>query len=127
MNGFVFCNRTLGFVNAPALMQRIVRHIQQVTVAVAEYQRKRDFIYSHLVDMGYSVVKPQGAFYIFPESPLEDDVAFVKELQQQWQVLTTPGSAFGTPGYFRISYSVDDWVLKGSLSGLEKIAKKYNM
>jgi aspartate aminotransferase len=127
MNGFVFCNRTLGFVNAPALMQRVVRHLQQSTVQVAEYQRKRDFLYGHLIDLGYSVIKPQGAFYMFPESPLEDDVAFVTELQQQWQVLTTPGSAFGTPGYFRISYTCDDRTLEGSLTGFREAAEKYNM
>jgi aspartate aminotransferase len=127
IDGFIFCNRTLGFINAPALMQRIVRHLQHLTVAVGEYQRRRDFLYGHLIDMGYSVTKPQGAFYLFPISPLEDDVAFVMELQRQCQVLTTPGSAFGTPGYFRISYTVDDRTLEGSLPGLEKMAKKYNL
>jgi aspartate aminotransferase len=127
IDGFIFCNRTLGFINAPALMQRIVRHLQHLTVAVSEYQRRRDFLYGHLLDMGYSVTKPQGAFYLFPKSPLEDDVAFVMELQRQCQVLTTPGSAFGTPGYFRISYTVDDRTLEGSLPGLEKMAKKYKL
>jgi len=78
VNGLIFCNRTLGFVNAPALMQHIVRHLQQVTISVDEYQRKRDFLYDHLVKMGYSVIKPQGAFYMFPKSPLKDDVAFVR-------------------------------------------------
>jgi len=126
MNGFIFCNRTLGFVNAPALMQHVVRHLQQVTVPVAEFQQKRDFLYGHLVNMGYSVVKPQGAFYMFPKSPLEDDVAFVRELQQ-WQVLTVPGSGFGTPGHFRISYCVDDRTLEGSLAGFREVAEKFKL
>jgi len=93
VNGFIHLNRTLGFVNASALMQYIVRHLQAVTVSVAEYQQKRDFLYEHLTKMGYSMVKPQGAFYIFPKSPLEDDAAFVRELQQL-KVLTVPGRGF---------------------------------
>ena len=124
--GLIFCNRTLGFVNAPALMQHLVRHLQQVTVSVAEYQKKRDFLYDHLIEMGYSVIKPRGAFYMFPKSPLEDDVAFVRELQQ-WRVLTVPGHGFGSPGYFRISYCVDDRTLEGSLAGFQKAAKKFNL
>jgi len=126
VDGLIFCNRTLGFVNAPALMQHIVRHLQQVTVSVAEYQKKRDFLYDNLTQMGYSVAKPQGAFYMFPKSPLEDDVAFVRELQQ-WKVLTVPGRGFGTPGHFRISYCVDDRTLEGSLAGFKKVAQKFNL
>ncbi|MFC2016910.1 pyridoxal phosphate-dependent aminotransferase [Chloroflexota bacterium] len=126
VNGFIYCNRTLGYVNAPALMQHIVRHLQQVTVSVAEYQRKRDFLYDNLVNMGYSVIKPQGAFYMFPKSPMEDDIAFVRELQQ-WKVLTVPGRGFGSPGYFRISYCVDDRTLGGSLAGFQKVAQKFNL
>jgi aspartate aminotransferase len=126
IDGFVFCNRTLGFINAPALMQRIVRHLQQSTVRVDEYQRKRDFLYDNLIRMGYSLTKPQGAFYMFPKSPLEDDVAFVRELQQ-WQVLTVPGTGFGSPGHFRISYCVDDRTLEGSLAGFRKASEKYTL
>lgn len=126
VNGFVFCNRILGFVNAPALMQHLVRNLQDVTVSVAEYQRKRDFLYNHLVQMGYSVVKPQGAFYMFPKSPIADDIAFVNELRQ-WNVLVVPGSGFGTPGYFRISYCVDDRTLEGSLASFKKVAQKFSL
>jgi aspartate aminotransferase len=126
VNGFIHLNRTLGFVNASALMQHIVRHLQAVTVSVAEYQQKRDFLYDHLTKMGYSLVKPQGAFYIFPKTPLEDDVAFVRELQEL-KVLTVPGSGFGTPGYFRISYCVDDQTIEGSLSGFREIAQKFGL
>jgi len=126
VNGFIHCNRILGYVNAPALMQHVVSHLQSVTVLVTEYQRKRDFLHNHLNEMGYSVMKPQGAFYMFPKSPLEDDVALVRELQS-WRVLTVPGSGFGTPGYFRISYCVDDRTLEGSLSGFHKTAQKFNL
>jgi len=126
VNGFVFCNRILGFVNAPALMQHVVKNLQHITVSVADYQKKRDFLYDNLIDMGYSVIKPGGAFYMFPKSPLEDEVAFVNELQQ-WNVLVVPGRGFGAPGYFRISYCVNDKTLKGSLTGFKKAAKKFKL
>ena len=76
--------------------------------------------------MGYSVIKPQGAFYMFPKSPLEDDIVFVRELQQ-WKILTVPGRGFGSPSYFRISYCVDDRTLEGSLAGFQKAAQKFNL
>ena len=124
MDGFIYCNRILGFVNAPAMMQHIVRYLQDVTVSIADYQKKRDFLYSNLVEMGYSLVKPQGAFYMFPESPIPDDVAFVRALQEEL-VLAVPGVGFGGPGHFRISYCIDDRTLAGSLEGLRKTAKKF--
>ncbi len=124
--GLIHCNRILGFVNAPALMQHIVRHLQGVSVSIAEYQQKRDFLYSHLTQMGYSTTRPQGAFYMFPKSPLEDDVAFARELQE-WKVLVVPGHGFASPGYFRISYCVDDRTLEGSLAGFQKAAKKFKL
>jgi len=124
MNGFIFCNRILGFVNAPALMQHMVKHLQHVTISVADYQKKRDFLYTNLVDIGYSVVKPQGAFYMFPRSPIENEMTFIEELRQ-WNVLVVPGRGFGMPGYFRISYCVDDKTLKGSMEGFKKAAQKF--
>jgi aspartate aminotransferase len=127
ITGFVFCTRVLGFINAPAFMQNVVRNLQDVTIPVSEYQCHRDFIYSNLVKMGYKVNKPQGAFYIFPRCPIKDDVAFVHELQHDHHVLTVPGVAFGAPGYFRLVYCVDDELLEKSMPGLEKIAKKYGL
>jgi len=126
MAGFIHCNRILGFVNAPALMQNIVRNLQGVTVSIAKYQQQRDFLYTNLTGMGYSIVKPQGAFYMFPKSPLEDDVAFTREMQQL-KVLVVPGTGFATPGYFRISYCVDDRTLEGSLTGFKQAAEKYGL
>jgi len=127
ITGFVFCTRVLGFINAPAFMQNVVRHLQDVTIPVSEYQRHRDFIYGNLVEMGYTVNKPQGAFYIFPKCPIEDDVDFVHELQEEHHVLTVPGVAFGTPGYFRLVYCTDDRTLECSMPGLEALAKKYKL
>ena len=116
VDGLTFCNRILGFVNAPALMQHVVRALQGISVDVGDYQRKRDYLYGQLTEMGYSVFKPQGAFYMFPRSPIEDDVAFVEKLQK-WNVLAVPGRGFGSPGYFRISYCVEDAVLEGAMEG----------
>ncbi|MCH8745893.1 MAG: pyridoxal phosphate-dependent aminotransferase, partial [Chloroflexi bacterium] len=126
LNGLTFCNRTLGFVNAPALMQHVVQGLQGVSVDASDYQRQRDFLYSKLIELGYSVVKPQGAFYLFPKSPIEDDVAFVEALQE-WNVLTVPGRGFGTPGHFRISYCVEDRVLEGAINGFARAAEKFGL
>ena len=124
VDGLIFCNRTLGFVNAPALMQRIVKGLQSVTVDVGGYEAKRDLLYGALTGMGYSVVKPQGAFYMFPRSPIDDEVEFVAELQKR-NVLVVPGRGFGMPGYFRISYCVDDRTLQGALPGFQAAIELY--
>jgi len=116
MDGLVFCNRTLGFVNAPALIQHIVKNLQSVTIDVQQYQDKRDFMYQNLMEIGYEMPMPQGAFYMFPKSPIEDDVEFTAELQKS-NVLVVPGRGFGSPGHFRLSYCVTDETLAGSLEG----------
>ena len=123
-DGLAFCNRTLGFVNAPALMQHVVRALQGVTVDVADYQRKRDFLYSQLTEMGYDLIKPQGAFYLFPQAPGGDDLAFVGALQES-NVLTVPGRGFGTPGHFRISYCLEDSVLEGAMDGMARAIERF--
>ncbi len=122
IEGAVFCNRTLGFVNAPALMQRLVTRLQEQTVDIALYEKKRSLLYETLSEMGYRMVKPDGAFYLFPESPLEDDVEFVK-MAQKHNILLVPGSGFGAPGYFRIAYCVDIGMIEKSLPAWEKLAR----
>ena len=126
MNGLTFCNRTLGFVNAPALMQRAIAKLQRVCVDVNDYQEKGDLFYNSLTEMGYEIVKPQGAFYLFPKSPIEDDVAFVGEAQKK-NILIVPGSGFGTPGHFRIAYCVEKRVIESSLEGFRELARKYGL
>ncbi len=123
MAGMIFCNRVLGFVNAPALIQRAVKDVQDVSVDVKQYQGKRDFLYKELTRIGYTVVKPQGAFYFFPKSPLEDEVEFVRILAEK-KVLVVPGRGFGLPGYFRLSYCMPDSVIEGSISGFEEAFKE---
>tara|TARA_B110000116_G_scaffold233955_1_gene218176 strand:- start:159 stop:905 length:747 start_codon:yes stop_codon:yes gene_type:complete len=119
IDAMIFCNRTLGFVNAPALMQNIIGELQDITVDIKEYTNKRDFLYTELSNIGYEIKKPEGAFYMFPKSPLENDRDFTQLLKKQ-KVLVVPGSAFGKQGYFRISYCVTDEELKGSIRGFDK-------
>jgi aspartate aminotransferase len=126
MAGFIHCNRVLGFVNAPALAQHLVRNLQHVTVSVPQYERKRDLLYRELSAMGYEVVRPQGAFYMFPKSPVDDDVEFVRELLSLL-ILVVPGRGFGAQGHFRISYCVADKTIENSLEGFRKAAVRYGM
>ena len=123
IDGLTFCNRILGFVNAPALMQRILVKLQGVSVNVSEYKWKRDNLCRGLAEAGYSFVKPEGAFYLFPKSPIADDVKFVSILLQE-NILGVPGTGFGTPGHFRLAYCVEDRVIEGSLEGFRRAIKK---
>jgi aspartate aminotransferase len=122
--GLVLCNRCLGYVNAPGLMQRAIADLLEESVDISLYQKKRDMLYNGLLSFGYDIVKPEGTFYLFPKTPIEDDVAFVAELLKE-KILAVPGSGFGGPGHFRIAYCVSDEVIEGSLSGFEKVMNKY--
>lgn len=121
MEGAIFCNRTLGFVNAPALMQRLVAKLQHESVNVTDYREKRDLLYQNLTEMGYSMVKPDGAFYLFPRSPLADDVGFVR-IAQKHNLLLVPGAGFGAPGYFRVAYCVEIEMIRRSLHAWRALA-----
>jgi len=119
MDALILCTRILGFVNAPALMQRIVANLQHITVDVRIYQKKRDLLCRGLTRAGYHFAKPQGAFYLFVKSPIPDDVKFVQMLLQH-NILVVPGSGFGCPGYFRIAFCVDDTTIINSLDGFAR-------
>jgi aspartate aminotransferase len=121
MEGAIFCNRTLGFVNAPALMQRLVAKLQRSSVDICAYQEKRDILYHYLIEMGFRMTRPAGAFYLFPHSPFADDVEFVK-LAQKHLILVVPGSGFGAPGFFRIAYCADKEMIERSLPAWRNLA-----
>ncbi|GFO55995.1 aspartate aminotransferase [Geomonas sp. Red276] len=121
MEGAIFANRVLGFVNAPALMQRLVAGLQHESVDIAAYQQKRDLIYNELTGMGFEMVKPDGAFYFFPKSPIANDVEFVKAAQKH-RILLVPGAGFGAPGYFRIAYCVDKGMIERSFDAWRSLA-----
>jgi len=124
LGGLVMCNRTLGFVNAPAFIQRVLPRVLDVEVNVGEYQRKRDLLCDGLAACGYEFTKPEGAFYLFPKSPIADDVEFVRALQKK-NILTVPGSGFGAPGYFRIAYCVEDKTILASLKGFGEVIRQF--
>lgn len=125
LDALTFSLRTLGFVNAPAILQRAVAAVQDATVDIDVYRKKRDMLYGALTDIGYECVEPDGAFYVFPKSPIPDDTEFVRQLQQEL-VLVVPGVGFGTPGFFRASYCVDDWVIEGAIEGFKKAFDQAN-
>lgn len=113
--GLIFSNRILGYVNAPAFMQRVVAKLEQLSIDITPYKRRRDMLYEGLKNAGYEVEKPEGAFYIFCRSPIDDDIRFVQHLQTH-AILAVPGSGFGKPGYFRIAFCVSDEKIKHSIS-----------
>jgi aspartate aminotransferase len=123
VNGAVLCNRILGYVNASALMQRVAGRLQGMAVDVAQYQRKRDALGKILQDCGFDLDLPEGTFYLFPRAPMGDDSLIVNLLQEQ-NILAVPGKGFGLPGYFRLSYCVDDDVIKRSEKAFKEAAKK---
>jgi len=123
VDGIILATRILGYVNAPALMQRVICSLQGLSVDVEIYRRKRDLFCSALSSMGYQFAVPQGAFYIFPKAPGGDDLAFVQALQEEL-VLVVPGRGFSLPGYFRIAYCVDTPVIERSLRGFERVIRR---
>ncbi len=123
ISALILCTRILGFVHAPALMQRIVVKLQNAAVDVNVYQNKRDLLCKGLSKAGYKFAKPQGAFYLFVKSPLPDDVAFTKILLQK-NILVVPGSGFGAAGYFRIAYCVDDKTIVNSMRGFTEAIRE---
>jgi aspartate aminotransferase len=123
MGGIILANRILGFVNAPALMQRVVQHLQGTCVDVSVYQARRDRFCQGLNDASYDLIKPRGAFYLFPKSPIPDDVAFVRLLQEE-NILVVPGSGFGGPGYFRIAYCVDEQTIENAMPGFARARER---
>ena len=123
MDAMVLANRILGFVNAPALFQRALPRLRGQKVDVGYYQMLRDKMLKPLREMGYQVVTPQGAFYLFPKSPVPDDAAFVKAAQAE-RLLLVPGSGFGRPGYFRIALCVQPEVIDRALPVFDKVLRQ---
>jgi aspartate aminotransferase len=119
LGSMALANRILGFVNAPALMQRVVAKLQGATVDNSIYARRREMFCKILSEAGYEFVPPKGAFYLFPKSPIEDDTKFVALLQEQ-KILAVPGRGFGMPGYFRLAFCVEDSVIERSAEAFKK-------
>ena len=124
MGGLTLCNRILGFVNAPSLMQRVIEGLRGVRVDVEAYRKKRDLLCDGLTSVGYQVKKPQGAFYLFLPTPIADDVMFADALRKR-RILTVPGIGFYGPGHIRIAYCVDDAKILGAIEGFGKVLKEF--
>lgn len=122
IDGIVMCTRVLGYVNAPAVMQKVVAEMLGKSVDIDFYRKKRDRLCEILGNIGYEFNRPEGAFYLFVKAPGGDDLKAVEALQNE-NILVVPGRGFGTPGYFRIAFCVADSVIEGSAKGFERAFK----
>ena len=116
-------NRTLGYVNAPALMQLALERSLTASVDVSFYEKVREVLCRGLAEAGYEFFQPQGAFYVFPKTPTPDDVAFTRELQKE-NTLVVPGSGFGRAGYIRIAFCVSPDVVERALPRFAKVIQR---
>ncbi len=126
MAALILCNRILGYVNAPALMQRIVGELTDVSVDIDVYLKRRDLLCDGLKKAGYDFSTPEGAFYVFCKAPGGDDVAFVRHLQK-YNILAVPGVGFGGPGYFRLAYCVAEETIINSLPAFTEAFSSFSV
>jgi aspartate aminotransferase len=130
LNGLIYATRILGYVNAPALMQRIVAQLTEAAVDVGIYARRRDAFTAILDAAGIEYAKPEGAFYLFCKVPprrsggADDDAAFVNHLKQHL-ILGVPGSGFGKPGWLRFAYCVDEKIIRASGDAFKKAMESW--
>jgi aspartate aminotransferase len=115
----VLATRILGFVNAPALMQKVLAACLSERVDVSIYKRRRDAMRSIFDEAGLTYALPEGAFYLFVKSPVEDDLAFCNALVNE-RVLAVPGRGFGRQGYVRFAYCVDEAIIRAAAPGIKK-------
>ncbi len=122
--GLILCNRILGYVNAPVIGQRLVEAALGATVDVGIYKSRRDAMATILHDAGIEFVLPKGAFYFFPKVPGRvDDLQFCQLLQDEL-ILAVPGRGFGLPGYFRLTYCMDEAIIRRAAPGFKKAADR---
>jgi aspartate aminotransferase len=114
-----FSNRTLGFVNAPAIWQRVILESLDEAIDVAIYEQRRNVLCDALEAIGYEVHRPEGAFYVFLKTPIPDDIAFTKLLAEQG-VLAVPGTGFGRTGYIRLSLTIPMETIERSIAGFRR-------
>lgn len=123
-DALAYCNRTLGFVNAPGLFQKVVGDAINAKVDITGYEKRRNFLHDNLTRLGFECVKPQGAFYLFPKALIDDDVEFVRRAMK-YNLLLVPGSGFGCPGHFRMSYCVKFDMIERSIPAFEKLVQEF--
>ncbi|HPA84567.1 MAG TPA: aminotransferase class I/II-fold pyridoxal phosphate-dependent enzyme, partial [Deltaproteobacteria bacterium] len=122
ISALILATRILGFVNAPSLMQKVYAAClcEGECIDVARYEERRDLFTGILDDAGLEYAPPEGAFYLFVKSPLEDDVAFCSELVKE-KILAVPGRGFGWPGYVRFAYCVSIESIRGCAPALMRV------
>ena len=123
ITGANIANRILGYVNAPSLFQRVVARCLHAQVNIEAYNRNRELLYNNLAAYGYQCLKPQGAFYLFIKTPLENDAEFCN-LAKGKNILIVPGAAFGCPGYARIAYCVPYQTIERALPGFKALLEE---
>ena len=116
--------RILGYVNAPSFFQRVVARCLEEKADIAYYDRNRETLYEGLKKAGLSCIKPEGAFYLFVKSPVEDEKEFCEKAKKQ-NLLLVPGSSFACPGYVRLAYCVSYEMIVRSLPHFEELMKEY--
>ena len=119
-------NRTMGCVNAPSLIQKVIAKCVDAEVDVAAYDKNRLALYNGLKDLGFECIKPQGAFYLFVKSPVADEKAFC-EAGKKYNILMVPGSSFACPGYVRLAYCVSYETIMNSLPQFAKLAEEFGL
>lgn len=124
--GICGAGRSLGFVCAPNLFQQLIKKVYSVTSDISVYKRNRDRLYGALIDYGFSVIKPDGAFYMFVKSPEPDAKAFCERAKKH-ELLIVAGDDFGCEGYARMSYCVAPEMIERALPALKKLAESYNL
>lgn len=117
-------NRILGFVNAPSLMQLAVSRCLDAKTDVTYYNRNRELLYNRLTGYGFHCIKPEGAFYLFMQSPIEDEKVFC-EAAKRYNILLVPGSSFGCGGFVRISYCVSHETIQNALPKFQQLANDF--
>ncbi len=126
LRGIEISNRTLGFVNAPSLIQKAVARCLDEKTDVAFYDENRVMLYEGLTKLGFTCIKPDGAFYLWVKSPVADEEDFVNE-GKKFNILMVKGSAFGCPGFVRLAYCVSHETIKNSMSAFAKLAEVYHL
>lgn len=121
LSAMIFNNRTLGFVNAPAIAQRIIASSASARVDVEDYRNRMEILYNHMVSLGFICRKPQGAFYLFVKSPYENELELVEKAKKH-RILVVPGRGFGMPGYFRMAFCIHPDIIRSSLPALTRLA-----
>ena len=119
LEGLTMLNRTLGFVNMNATTQRVLAHCAGALSDVDAYRRNRDLMCGALTKLGYELTRPGGAMFVFPKTPIPDEIEFI-EILSRYNILAVPGRGFGRAGHIRLSFAVDPKVIERSLPGFEK-------